>query len=239
MDSTGIIVFNGNMTRFGLCLPLSTVIHFTSLSKFFNNRLNNPKSYEGWNFWRMWAVKNGGIKLFKGPRINYKYKLMLKVFRETEMNVKAYNLPCWQACSKCKNCGKESYPDNFNFYYYNNVRFCNCEYTDSDTKIAMIERVIDSKQSNIDYRKKELLLQVQRLDEKRKVLEDKRKKLKSIKHFPKMKKAFSNVKENDRYKKTRKQAELTLRKVNVYDDYTKRVRRNLNYKPPLGAGLGV
>jgi hypothetical protein len=186
-------------------------------------------------------VNNGGIKLFKGPRINYKYKLMLKVFREAEMNVKAYKMSKWRSYSNCNICGKRCYPDHFDDHCYNDGydRYCNCEFADCDTMIAMMKRDISCDQMNIERRKKELLLQVERLNEKQTELRVKLVKLDSIESIAKMKIAFSNVKENDRYKKTRKQAELTLIKVNVYDDYTKRVRRNLNYKPPLGGGLGV
>ena len=237
--SNGIIIFNTHLTRLALYLPLITVINFTALSKFFNDLLNT-KSQEGWNFWRHWAVKNGGIKLYKGRRINYKYKLLLKAFRKAEINVKSHNIPMWRASAKCKNCGKPCYPDHFDEYYYNDGfgQYCNCEYTDCDSTISMIERDIDYEQSKLDFQKRELLLQVQRLDEKKKILKQKKEKIKSIECFSKMKSAFINVKENDPYKKTRVQAEYNLKRVQVYDNWIVRVRRNLNYKDQDGRGLG-
>ena len=237
--SNGIIIFNTHKTRLALYLPLITVIHFTGLSKFFNDLLKT-KSQEGWYFWRHWAVENGGIKAYKGRRINYKYKLLLKAFHQAETNVKAYHMPMWRSYSKCNNCGKRCYPDHFDNYYYNDGfdQYCNCEHTDCDSTISMIKRDIDCEERNIDSQKRELLLKVQKLDERKKVLKEKKKKVDSIECFSKMKKEFSNVKENDPYKKNRVQAEYNLKRVEIYDDWIVRVRRNLNYKDQGGRGLG-
>lgn len=54
--------------QLALCSQIVTVVNFASTSKTFADKLDN-------RFWKMWAVKNGGIKLRPGP-FHYKFALM-------------------------------------------------------------------------------------------------------------------------------------------------------------------
>ena len=53
-----------------------------------------------------------------------------------------------------------------------------------------------------------------------------------------MKPAFENFKKNGHYKATRDQAAKALEEIKMYDSWFCRERHNLNYKEPLGVGVG-
>ena len=114
-------VFKGQMSIIGLFLDMETLNHFSALSRYINNLLNNPKSEFGRLFWKNWAVKNGGIKCYKSKRIDFKFKQMMKRFCEIKKNVKVHSVPFWRAGDVCLNCGKRCYPDKFDRWYFDDV----------------------------------------------------------------------------------------------------------------------
>jgi len=233
--------FKQEMTRIGLYLPKETVIHFSALSRYFNNLLNNPKSDFGRMFWKILAVKNGGIKAYKSKRINFKFKQMMKVFGQIKKKVKVHKVPEWRSYSTCKNCGKRCYPDKFDRWYfddeYNN--YCNCEIVNCESKIATIKRDLEMKKRSINEKKRVLRLQLLRLDDRMEDLVEKEANVNSIHHLEKMKPAFENMKQNAHYKSTRVQAKKALDEMKKFDSWFCRERPNANYKAPLGAGLGA
>ena len=228
--------FKQQLTMIALFLPKETVNHFSALSRYFNNLLNNPKSDFGRMFWKTLAVKNDGIKAFKSNRINYKFKQIMKVFTEIKKKVKIYKVPRWQNHSTCENCGKRCYPDNFELYRFNDRydRFCNCEFVNCESKVRIIERNIAEKKQAIAHKRSYLHYQLQRLDERMEDLFEKEENVNSIRHLEKMKPALQNMKQNGHYKSTRTQAGKALKELEEYDSWLCRVRRNVNYNALLG-----
>ena len=88
-------------------------------------------------------------------------------------------------------------------------------------------------------KKRVLVLQMRRLDQKMEDLFEKGKNVGSIRHLEKMKPAFQNMKQNAHYKATRDQATKVLKELEKYDSWLCRVRPNVNYKAPLGGALDV
>ena len=232
--------FKQEMTPIALFLDNQTVNHFSALSRYFNNLLNNPKSVFGRMFWKTLAVKNDGIKAFKSKRINFKLKQMMKVFGEIKKNAKVRKVPMWRHHSTCQNCGNFCHPDIFNVHYFDDRfnRYCNCEFADCASKIEIIESDIELDMDLIIDKKRVLHLQLLGLDERMEILVEKKEKVKTIRHLEKMKPAFKNMKQNGHYKETRKQATRALKELEEYDSWFCRVRRNVNYKAPLGGALG-
>ena len=225
-------VFKQHLSCLSLFLDLKTVNHFSSLSIYFNNLLNNPKSEFGWMFWKSWAVKNGGIKAFKGKNINYKFKLMKARLDFHLKNAKRNKLTKWAAYGECQNCNMMCYPENFEEYAFLDRyhRLCNCEITNCESRLEMMERDIFREKQSIIRRKKQLLHQLERLDVRMEKAKEKEKKLKSVTFVEKMKCAFENVKENDRYKSIRNQADKALKQIGIFRSYTLRERWNPNYR---------
>jgi len=232
------------MSIIGLFLDMETLNHFSALSRYFNDILNNPKSEFGRLFWKNWAVKNGGIKCYKGKQIDFKFKLMKSTLDKIKKNAKASfpsscYLPYW--CNvNCQICGKKCMPDQFNEWYFNDHYnyFCNCEMVDCESKLQIIERKYENDKRAILNKKAELRLQLLRLDERLEILDEKEKKIKTIRHVEKMKPAFENIKKNGKYKSIRAQAEKALKECKRYESWSVCVRRNANYKAPIGAGVG-
>lgn len=232
--------FKQEMTLIALFLDNQTVNHFSALSRYFNNLLNNPKSVFGRMFWKTLAVKNDGIKAFKSRRINFKLKQMMKVFGEIKKKVKVHKVPQWRSYSTCQNCGKRCYPDKFDRWYFDDEynHYCNCEIVDCESKIGCIERDLAMKKQTIIDKKRRLMWQMRRLDERMEDLVEKEANVNSIHHLEKMKPALQNMKQNGHYKATRDQATRALKEMETYDSWLCRVRRNVNYKAPLGGALG-
>ncbi|MAZ45571.1 MAG: hypothetical protein CMD74_02560 [Gammaproteobacteria bacterium] len=230
--------FKQEITRIGLFLPKETVNHFSALSRYFNNLLNHLKSDFGRRFWKTLAVKNDGIRAFKSKRINFKFKQMMKLFGEIKKKVKVHKVPMWRSYSICQNCGKR-YQTDFNLWFFDDQynRYCNCEFVNGESRIEIIKRDIETNKQGIIDKKRVLVLQMRKLDERLEDLFEKEKNVNSIRHLEKMKPAFQNMKQNGHYKATRKQAASALKELEKYDSWTSRVRRNVNYKPPIGAAL--
>jgi hypothetical protein len=228
-------VLNEHMTLLGLFLDLKTVNHFSVLSRYYNNILNNPKSHFGRMFWKSWAVKNGGIKSFCSSHINFKFKMMKKMFDTIKKNVKVRELPRHRCYFKCQNCTKECFPDKYDQYYFYGLPggYCNCEFLNSKSKIEIIELDITLNMQEIVVSRRNLQKAIQRLDDRMEVLVKKEKKVKTIRHLEKMKSALQNVEQNDHYKETRKQAGKALKELKKYDLFNAHIRRNPNYNPAL------
>ena len=224
--------FKQHISLLGLFLDLKTVNHFSALSKYFNNLLNNPNSDFGRMFWKNWAVKNGGIKAFKGKNINFKFKLMKAKLDVHLKNAKRNKLSSWNVDAKCENCNKTVWPEKFEIHLFEDRynRFCNCEITNCKTKLELIERQITWEKQAILGKKRTLIYQLKRIDERMEDVKEKEKKLKSVTFVEKMKDAFENVKENDRYKGIRSQADRALKQIGFFSSYTVKERKNPNYR---------
>tara|TARA_B100000579_G_C22657528_1_gene769259 strand:+ start:53 stop:808 length:756 start_codon:yes stop_codon:yes gene_type:complete len=238
--SVRYFAFKQEMTRFALLLPGETVIHFSALSRFFNNLLNNPKSEFGRMFWKTLAVNNFGIKLFKGRNINYKFKMMREMLNSIKKKVKVHKVPEWRSSSTCQNCGKRCYPDKFDRRYFDDEynHYCNCEIVICESKIATIKRDLEMKKRAINAKKRALRLELLRLDDRMEDLVEKEKNVDTIHHLEKMKPGLENMKQNAHYKATRTQATKCLKELEEYDGWLRRERRNVNYKDQGGRGLG-
>ena len=161
-------MFKEEITRFALFLPKGTAIHFSVLSRFFYNLLNNPTSAFGRMFWKTLAVKNDGIKPFKGKQINFKFKMMREMLNSIKKKVKVHKVPQWRASPTCQNCGKRCYPDKFDRWYFDDEynHYCNCKMVTCESKIECIERDLKMKKQAIIDKKRLLVLQMRRLDER-------------------------------------------------------------------------
>ena len=112
------LTFRQHMLHIGCFLPLSSVINFTALSRYFNNALNNPTSDYGRVFWRTWSVKTGNMKAFSTSSINYKFKLVKQKICDMKKVIKSCNLHAWRK-SYCKNCNKICQPDRYDDWLFN------------------------------------------------------------------------------------------------------------------------
>jgi hypothetical protein len=232
-------VFKTHMIPVGLCVDLSTAVNFTVLSRYFNNVLKNPKSQIGWMFWKTLAVKNGGITPSKAKkdRMDYWFKLLRAKFNEIKKNLKKARVYRWRGFPRCQNCDMRCYPDYFYQYYYGDINFCNCEIVNCNSEIELILDDLALRKLELADRKKELLRQLEKQEEKMNKLIEKEKNVKAVWHLAKMKPAFQNAKENSRYKTTKVQAEFALKELRLCESMTNRERRNQNYKAPVGAAM--
>ena len=154
--------------------------------------------------------------------------------------MKVHKVPQWRSYSTCQNCGKRCYPDKFDRWYFDDEynHYCNCEIVTCESKIATIKRDLEMKKRAINDKKRALRLQLLRLDDRMEDLVEKEKNVNSIHHLEKMKPALENMKQNGYYAGTRKQALGALKELREYDSWLSCVRRNVNYKAPLGGDLG-
>ena len=182
-------------------------------------------------FWKNWAVKNGGIKTFKGKNINFKFKLMKGDLDVHLKNAKRNKLTTWNAHGMCENCNKKCYPEKFEIHLFEDRydRFCNCEITNCISKLEMMEREIVREKEAIIRRERVLIYELKKIGVRMEKVKEKEEKLKSVSFLAKMKLAFENVKENDRYKSIRNQAARALKQIGVFSSYTVKERKNLNY----------
>ena len=132
-------------------------------------------------------------------------------------------------------------PDTFDRWYYQDQygHYCNCENVDCKSQIIIIQEDIALKKQDLDTKRANLLRQIARIDERQALLDEKAEKVKSVLYIVKMKPLFKRMQLVPHYKATRDQATSALKKIEKYARMTKRVRRNVNYKAPLGGGLGL
>lgn len=234
-------VFNQHITLFALYLDKETVNHFTALSRYFENLLNNEKSDFGRMFWKTIAVQNWGIKPFKSGRINFKFKQIVMHFHNIKNKVNVHKLPPWRSFGTCEKCGKKSNPDHFRPWCYDDEynRYCNCPVVVCDSKYEMIIKDLNLKRQEIINRKAQLREQLRRLDDRMKELDEKEKSVNSIHQIKKMIPEFEKMKEKAHYKQTRIQATKVLKEVKKYEVWLHRERTNLNFKDQGGRGLGL
>ena len=232
-------MFRDNLLQIGCFLPLSSVINFTALSKFYNNALNNPKSDYSRVFWKTWGIKTGNTKVFQGKAINYKFKLVKNKVNLMKKVFKSLPITPYTPLN-CKNCKKMCYPDKFYSWCFNepNNFYCNCEIVNCDSpKEALLKRV-QFKKKNIIRKKKVLLRKINYLDNQIKDLEEKEKKIINVGLWKHILIVIKNIKENARYKGTRTQAERLFNEVRLLANRECHERPNANYKAPLGSALG-
>ena len=233
--------FNQHITLIALYLDKETVNHFTALSRYFENLLNNEKSEFGRRFWKTIAVQNWGIKPFKSERINFKFKQMIVHFHNIKNKVNVHKVPWWRCYDTCENCGMECYPDTLKPWCYDDEynRYCNCPIVVCDSKYEMIIKNLNLKRERILNKKVELREQLRRLDDKMEELDEKEKSVNSIHQIKKMIPEFEKMKEKARYKQTRIQATKVLKELKKYEAWLDRERPNVNFKDQGGRGLGL
>ena len=230
------LAFKQQMSRLSLFLDIKTVTSFTALSKYFLNILNNPKSVFGKSFWKVWAVRNG-VKAYKGKRMNFRFMYMKKMFGDFKKKVNHHIIHSSLTCLKCgKPCA-----DRFVEWYYNDQFdfYCNCEKIQLDvSKITTIKLEISKKKKEKLMKRQGLLRQLKKLDMDIEKLENQEKDYSSTMNLGRFKYSVGVIKENAHYSNTRKQATKLFKDVEVFERSIACERRNLNYKPHLGGGLG-
>lgn len=224
--------FKQHISLLSLFLDLKNVNHFSALSKYFNNILNNPRSDFGRIFWKNWAVKNGGIKAFKGKNINFKFKLMKANLDVHLKKAKRNKLTTWNANGMCENCNKMCYPEKFEIHLFEDRhgRLCNCEITNCISKLEMMKREIAREKQAIIMKERVLIYELKTIGVRMEKVKEKEEKLKSVSFVAKMKLAFENVKENDRYKSIRTQAGRALKQIGFFNNHNVKERKNANYR---------
>lgn len=222
----------GIMPRISWFLPKSTVIHFTVLSKHFNNLLNDPKSDFGKIFWKNWAVKTNNIKFFKSKNHNYKLKLVQQTIAETKRKLKEQNFNMYRFLPVCKNCNKPGKPDVYYNYIFNDTHYyCNCKIVDSDTIRDAMKKKFNLKRNYLEHRKKELIKQLEDIEVQHEEINKKENEFDKIPTFKSMLPVLEDLKKNAHYKNNRKQAERAYNEVLKLSKRNCRKRHNYNYKP--------
>lgn len=227
------MAFKEHMLNIGCFLPLSTVINFTALSKHFQNILNNPKSDYGRMFWKIWSIKTGNMKGFKGKTINYKFKLVKKKIDLMKKKIKSYSVPYWRT-SRCKNCNKECLPDRWMPHYFHDQynRYCNCQIVDCETKIENLQKELSIQKRRLINKQIILRDELIHIDDKITYLEKKENDLKKLTPWRHFIGVIENMKEKAHYKGTRTQAGKELRILNILISNHSNERLNANYKAP-------
>ncbi len=221
----------GIMPRISWFLPKSTVIHYTVLSKHFNNLLNNPKSDFGRIFWKSWAVKTNNIKFFKSKNHNYKLKLVQQTIAETKRKLKEQKFNIHRFRPVCNNCNKYGKPDIFNNYFFNETNYyCNCKIVNSETIRDAMKYHFTLKRNYLEYRKKELLKQLEDIEVQHEEINKKENEFDKIPTFKSMLPILKNIKKNAHYKNNRKQAARAYNEVLKLSERDCRKRRNYNHK---------
>ena len=230
-------VFKQQMDFLSLYLNLPTIIHFTALSRYFNNILNNSTSDFGQKFWKTWAVRIGGIKLYKSKTINYKFKLVRKAMDDIKKNMKAFKLHRdnlekeFPACHKCnRRCSRVCTNKHFD-----NVDgcYCNCKISIIKSDVRIIEDEIDYNKRKIVKKRRELYQQIYKLNEKLIVLDETKNKVQSYKRLDKIKTVLVNISKNDPKSSVRNQASKALLDYNKCKLKTSNVLKNPNYNASL------
>lgn len=230
------LAFKQQMSRLSLFLDIKTVTSFTALSKYFLNILNNPKSEFGKSFWKAWAVKNG-VKAYKGKTMNFRFMYMKKMFGDFKKKINHYKIHRRFTCLRCGNPCAEEYIE---WYYHDRYyHYCNCEKSwYGISKITSIQNEISEKKMAKLAKKKELLEQLKKLDLDIEKLENQEKDYSTRMNLDGFKYSVGVIKKSAHYSNTRKQATKLLKDVESFERSIGCERRNLNYKPPLGGGLG-
>lgn len=222
----------GIMPRISWFLPKSTVIHFTVLSKHFNNLLNNPKSDFGRIFWKSWAVKTNNIKFFKSKNHNYKLKLVQQTFAETKRKLKEQKFNINRFRPVCNNCNKYGKPDTRYNYFFNDVTYyCNCKIVDSETIRGAMKNHFTMRRTYLEFRKKKLLKELEDIEVEYGEINKKENEFDKIPTYKSMLPILENLKKNAHYKNNRKQAERAYNEVFKLSQKDCRERFNYNYKP--------
>lgn len=221
----------GIMPLISWFLPKSTVIHFTVLSKYFNNLLNNPKSDFGRFFWKSWAVKTDNIKFFKSKNHNYKLKLVQKTIAETKRKLKEQKFNIHRFRPICKNCNKSGKPDIYYDYFFNDIYYCNCKIVDSETIRDAMKKNFTLRRKYLEYRKTELLKELEDIEVEYEETNKKESEFDKIPTYKSMLPILKILKKNAHYKNNRKQAERAYKEVFKLSQRDCRERLNYNYKP--------
>ena len=229
------LTFREHMLHIGCFLPLSSVINFTALSRYFNNALNNPTSDYGRVFWRTWSVKTGNMKAFSTSSINYKFKLVKQKICDMKKVIKSCNLHAWRK-SYCKNCNKICQPDRYDDWLFNDRygQYCNCQTTNCETKIELIKKDLVFKKRELKDRKALLQKKMDHIDRQMSKLNKKAKEIKELPSWEPLVGVLQNIGENAHYKSTRTQATKLLKEVKELVKRDSNIRTNINYKAPLG-----
>jgi folylpolyglutamate synthase/dihydropteroate synthase len=94
----------------------------------------------------------------------------------------------------------------------------------------MMEREIAREKLTIIRRERVLIYELKMIGVRMEKVKEKEEKLKSVSFVAKMKLAFENVKENDRYKSIRTQAGRALKQIGFFNNHNVKERKNANYR---------
>lgn len=217
------------MIRLSCFLPLSTIIHFSSLSRFFKKAIDDPKSDYGRIFWKTWAIQTKQIRKFKGKTINFKFKLVKQRVSVLNETIDKYECKYRNGYNTCKLCYKPSCPDRFREYVFYNTSFCNCQLTNSYTIKQLTVIGIEKKKISLRKKMDKLKKNYKKAKEKMKELDNEIVKVNSLQSWKSMIPVVRTLKNHSRYKGTRTQSERLLKKVIEFEIKDKNYRRNLNF----------
>lgn len=227
-DSKPYYAFKNNISNIASFLPLGTMTHFTALSKFFNNILNNSKSSFGRNFWKYYAIKNKSIKKYKG-NINYQFKI---VYEKVKQMKRVINTTNHYFSPFCDNCDKTAYPDEFSWWVWQHQPdyVCNCKIVKCQTKREFLESKNDQKIFDLEFKRNALINELKYTESKLKVAYDKKEELSNAPSYKIFIPILENLKETAHYKTTRSQSQKLLLEVKSLSAQENRERPNINYK---------
>ena len=215
------------MSRISWFSPLSTIIHFTVLSKHFYKLLNDPKSEFGRLFWKNWAVKTNTIKYLKLKTHNYKLKLVKSMITRKQRKFNSY--PRY-GINFCRRCNLKCHPDyKWSYYLPKKGEYCNCKIVDCDTQLDRIRNSFQKRRENLELKRINLIKQLENISVEKEKINKAEENFNKIPLFKSMLPVLKKLKENARYKNSRSLAKsLYNDTLNLYK-LQKRKRKNINY----------
>ena len=235
-DFFGYSVFNKHLGELAAFLPLQTVVGFGATSKYFYNQLNDPKSAYAQCFWKGWAVRNGGIKKFKGKSIDFKFKLMQKKLSAANKLARKLNTTLHTQRlglgTVCRNCNKPCCPlFAFEpFFRDTGWHYCNCRMTDCLSEVELMKAQITRQARGEEQRQRGLLRALEESYAREAALKKKLEATESFSKISLMRPALLHVSLTGRTKSVRQQALKALGDADKLHDKTRTVRANPNYK---------
>ena len=240
--TNGPIVFEQMLRELSSFLLLPTVVNFGAVSRHFAALLDSSRSPRGQSFWKCWAVRFGGIKPYKGPTIDFKFKLMQAKLQHLTKAAKKLKVPrrsrAWWAL--CDVCGKICWPTYFDPHCFDDPAhsFCNCATTACDSDLQIARRWVQTKLCREAQRRERIRAELARIDAREAALLGQVQAIHSVRRVSVMRPALEQICQDGRTKSVRGQAASALRALEALTATTQRVRPNPNCSDVHGAPIG-
>ena len=195
-------------------------------------RLNTSDPF-GRKVWMYWGIINENIPKFKTRySIQYDWKVLRKKVTEYIKDANSQKLQHGSNYTVCNNCGKICCCLKSEWYHAhaNHPNYCNCKYLVCDSVHEMKVKAIEKKEEYLlrnikeaEEKAKKCKMELAKLNSKKiRVLNGMEKTLAS-------KSIVENFAKKGIYKKTRDQAKLLLKNMEVLEKQTNRKKPNPNY----------